>query len=190
MADATALIQNLILVPGRFGSPNLLSTPKDGIEGSEHHDVASSTQYRVGTICQLWHPGLVGQAGWSEFVYGIVGTASTAAYAEGALVHPLAITDMFTLTNAPDVPATEDTAFYAAVCLSAVTATYYAWFWSGGVCPCDLVTAFTATATYKTDDSVVVGGALELIDLASSDENGLGLGDGTKPMIATSTVGD
>ena len=193
MADATALIQNLILVPGRFGSANIWTMPKDGIEGSEHHNVESALQYRVGTICQLWHPGAVGQAGWSEFVYGRADTAASTvlALAQGHICLPNATTDMFDFTNDSEDTADEVTALYAVVCISSMTDNYYGWWWSGGVCPCDFVSGFTATSTYVTDDSVDSGGmALEVVDATTAPKMGLGIGDGTKPTVATSTVSE
>ncbi len=153
------------MYPG-VASVNRPQADHDGnvFTNSDFHNVASAGTYSPGQKVQVWEPTL---GGWSIFTY-LQSIAGDVALAAGHLAVYETGQSWYAVSNDGDscfanVPP--------AVALSAMTTTYYGWFWTGGVCPQSFVTAL-ATSTFSTDNSVVIG-AVGLVDASDPDRVGL-----------------
>lgn len=201
MADASFVIKLLTLRPGRFGHPKLARLPYGGMVGSNHHNVATTAVYPVGTIIKLFNSDtgyvggdtIIGTEGWSEFVYGQFKKDSGETLAATDVVMPLATTNPFEFTGDPDVCASGAAGVLAVIALSTMTNDYYGWFWSGGVCPTELITTgFATSATVATDDSVTAGqGVMAAFgNDISSNTMGLKIANAAFEPIGTAMGGD
>lgn len=171
MADST-LDSELFVLINNWGQPvsRFGQKPLDGFTGTDHHNVASATRYRLGEVWAYYNEGDSGVAGWSEFMYMKVGTPNpSVAIAVKTFCAQELASEPFIVTNNKTtvslVPAAQ-----AAVALSSMTATYYGWFWVGGVCPEEEVS--TLGGNYATDGNVVVGSIC--IRALTADAIGLG----------------
>jgi len=169
MADSTIdselfhLIDNWPGAPIPFGS-----IPPGGFTGSSHHNVATAA-FPVGTKWQVYNKS-AGKPGLSIFIYLQVGTQNAAsAIAAKSVVVPDSATHWYKVTNDPDDCIKLPTAV-AAIALSAMTDAYFGWFWCGGVCPEEFVSALGGN--YATDGNVAAG-PIVAHDLAA-DKIGLG----------------
>ena len=102
---------------------------------------------------------------------------------------PKTFTDLFIFVNDPDVAASYAAGFWGVVAITAMTDDYYGWFWSGGVCPCDLVAGFAISTTIATESSVTAGAAVIAANL-TANKLGLAIGDATHEPIGSSLVTD
>jgi hypothetical protein len=164
MADSTITSSNVILldkfpgVPVNMNlPPGFADTTNAGDMANYGHNVATAI-YKPGTKIQIYHEGAIGVAGFSTFIY--LQASSNSVVVAKSLVTPAAAGAPYTVTT---IASGAVGLGYgpAAIACSAVTATYYGWFWCGGVCPCDYVAAFvtsTAAGTLVTNGLVAVGG--------------------------------
>jgi len=150
--------------------PNLSNRrPKDGFTGADHHNVTTAF-YKPGTCIQMMCDGSVGKAGPSLLAYLQVGTQNAAvAIAAKSVCVPDSATVWYQVTNDPDSNIALPTDRLA-IALGAIADAAYGWFWVGGVCPEQFVTALAGN--YKTDGNVAAG-IITGHDL-SVDEIGLG----------------
>ena len=156
MADSTIDSELIVLRGGRFGTSFDNSIPLGGFTGSTHHNVANP-MYDIGQVKRVYNDGTYGQPGYSEFVYlyfaSTSGTDPTPAAKQVCV--PDSATVWYQFTNAPDGCVFEDGALLAVLSISAMTDTYYGWFWCGGICPEQYVAALGGN--YATDGAVVEG---------------------------------
>jgi hypothetical protein len=172
MADATIKAIYLVLTDTTRGyaGPDQ-SLPVDGFAGASHHNVAAAA-YPVGTKKFVYIDSLKGYAG---LTYLQTSVASGVAVAAGMVMIPDDVTNNAgylptKFTNDPDEGILGSA---CAIAISAMTDSYYGWFWTDGVCPVGHG-SMTATTTVATDDSVAIGSANSLItcDL-TADKAGL-----------------
>ena len=100
--------------------------------------------------------GSLGVAGLSIFTYlQAVGHSDAAvAIAAKAVMVPDVTLYPYRLTNQPDANVSVADGL-CAVALTAMDDRSYGWFWTGGICPSDLISALDGT--FPTDDSLVAG---------------------------------
>lgn len=196
MADTSFAIASLVLVSGRFGRPRAMVPPKGGILGTTHHNTVAAV-YPVGTVIELWNsttgvPGsaaTAGSEGWSEFVYGQGDVNGSVAFAATQIALPKVLTELFDFTNDPDDSGSFAAAYYAVVVISAITTERYGWWWSGGACPADLISAFSAGTIDTTSAAAVTpAGACVTAQNLSADAIGLGITAGVTDPIGTAMV--
>lgn len=133
--------------------------PPDGFTGSSHHNVATPA-YQVGKKVAVYDETNKGIAILAYLQY-IAGTkAATLALAARQFL-AMDTSEQATAATSPTYFKLSDDASEAliqgplAVALSAMTTTYYGWFWVGGVCPVSFVAALNDT--YVTDGTVAAG---------------------------------
>jgi len=137
---------------------------KGGFTGSATHNVATA-QYPIGTKIQIQNTG-TGVEGPSIFMYAQVGTQNPDVDIAAKSVCTFDnASNPFKLTNDSDGDISTRSC-PAAVALSAMTNSYYGWFWVGGVCPESLVSDLGGN--YATD-STVAAGAMCVAALAASN---------------------
>lgn len=183
------LAKNLVLQDTVAGEVNSnLPQPVGGFTGSEHHNVATA-KFDVGTKIQVYD---ITSKGYSTFVYQQNGTASGVAIAAGQVMCPAGATqnsglDKSIFTNDPDDCIVGTASIIA---LSAITDDYFGWFWCGGVAPIGTSNSgIISTTTVETDGNVVVG-PVSSIDVAATDQLGLGLATTLKFTNGYSLIAD
>jgi len=180
MADSTIDSELIFLRCGRFGTPDYTIPPPGGFTGSTTHNVATAAR-PVGEVRRVYCDGSVGQPGYSEFVYlKYEGTGAPTSAAKQVCV-PDAVGSFMTVTNDPDSSVQHDGCMVAVVAISAMTDAYYGWFWCGGVCPEQYVSALGGN--YATDNGVVAG------NIISKNLSADAIGFGTKGAFANFTIG-
>lgn len=156
------------IIPGEANYGELPPMDSDGniFTNSSHHNVATAI-YNVGTKVSVYDNT---NSGYATFTYLQMGTASGVAVAAKAVCAPgtAATAKYYKVTNDPDAFIANS---YCAIALSAMTADYYGWFWTHGVCPVDSVSALDGN--YKTADAVVAGG-ITVADHVTNDELAFG----------------
>jgi hypothetical protein len=176
MADSTFDSEEFVLYD-RWGPvvPSRQGVPRGGFTGSDHFNVSNANRvYMPGETRVVDNLSAAddpingaGVSGQSIFRYLRVGTQNDA---EAIAVQHLCVHDTvnpWTVTNDPDGQlggSGVDGAPAVAVALGAVTDDYWAWFWTGGVCPEMFVSALT-TATYKTDGTITAGCEMRTVNL-------------------------
>lgn len=169
MADMRQPLDKVILIDVWPGvAKQGTSVPTDGFQGNTHHNVLATGVYKPGTKISVET-----SAGISTLIYLKMGTPSATAVAAGTMLG-LEGTTCYTVTNNKSTVVIGGP---ACVALSAMTATYWGWFWCGGVYPNSTdvkggLTAATATRL-ETDNSVVV--ATSACGLAATAGNNCGL---------------
>ena len=161
MADGTLDSEKLTLFDNWDGPVQTTFSPPqdifDGLSGAPDHNVATE-RVPVGTKCAIYNHTSTGKKGWSTLIYlQAVANAGVAIAAKQFLVRDVAAYP-YRVTNDPDdalVANTELGSLPAAVALSAITTTYYGWFWCGGQAPEFLVSGMGGD--YATDGTVVAG---------------------------------
>ena len=129
--------------------------PQDGFTGALHHNVATAV-YPVGTKAIVRnHSATAGIDGFSTFIYlklemqdatNVLGPRQIVACHSDAVLYDV------TNDSATDLGAGKGP---IAIGLSAMTVDYYGWFWCGGVCPEEYVSALGGS--YATDGTVEIG---------------------------------
>lgn len=169
MANSTLDITKVILYDRWPGSPDeKLGIPVDGFTGSSHHNVVSP-KYPIGTKIRVYDTT---SNGYATFIYlkYIKGTAAvtavklpvcmdTSEVATGATTqnyHKVCNDGGEVLLNGP-----------MAISISAMTASYYGWFWCDGVVPVTWVPALTGNLT--TDGSLTAGVPFTCADTTAAD---------------------
>ena len=182
MADSTMDSEEIMLFD-QWGPvvPTRQGIPRGGFTGSDHFNVATRVympgETRVvdnlsSTDDPLNGAGVTGQ---SIFRYLLVGTQNdqVAIAAKAHCVHD--DVNPFTVTNDPDGQlggSGVSTAPAVAIALGAVTDSYWAWFWTGGVCPEMFVSGLAGT--YRTDGTITAGCKMRVVNL-SADYLGFGI---------------
>lgn len=153
MANNGVIDSEEIVLFNHWGAPVSAEEPKDGFTGSEHHNVATAA-FPVGTVVQVYCDGTTGKIGYSQFVYlKLEMQDTTNVLAARHVVVPHTDKEITDVTNEVN-SALADAGGFCAVALSAMTVDYYGWFWCGGVCPEQYVSALGGW--YYTNDSVAV----------------------------------
>lgn len=155
MADST-LDSELFWLADTLPGPvnHKIGPPIDGFTGAISHNVASA-EYPLGTKIPVYNTGATGVAGWATFVYGQLFTQDATNIL--AARHLCALDDgaipfYFSNEAATDIGASVSPIVIA---LSAMTATYYGWFWCEGVCPEESVSDLGGN--YYTMGDVAIG---------------------------------
>ena len=191
MSDSV-IDSELIVLHNTWGSPGPeTSQPLGGFTGTSHHNVATAA-FPLGTIVRVYCDGTVGQPGFSELAYLQLGTidATNSIHAKHICV-PDSATYWYKVTN--DVSSANASAGegHAAIAISDMTTAYYGWFWVGGVCPEQYITALGGD--YGTAGSVAVG-AFTVVALASSGTTygdfGLGVLTATSESFGSALAAD
>ena len=186
MADATIDSELFVLRAGRFGTSFDNSVPPGGFTGSTHHNVATAV-YNIGQTKLVYNDGTYGQPGYSEFVYLLIELSSAPTMAAKQVCVPDSATVWYTFTNDPDGCLVIGGDALAVIGISAMTDGRYGWFWSGGICPEEYVTALGGD--YATADSVVEG-PITAVNL-TADAIGLGnCGGDTEAIIGYALTAD
>jgi hypothetical protein len=175
MADAVTLYGIYVVlndsIPGYF-SPDQ-SLPLDGFAGADHHNVASA-KYPLGTKKAVYISSL---KSYSVLTYLQAGTtAGAAAIAAGRVCVPEDVTNNASYLPSKVCGDPDEGLLGSAACIaiSAMTDSYYGWFWTGGCCPVGHG-SMTATTVVASDDSVAVGCTLMTCDL-TADYPGIKIG--------------
>lgn len=181
MADSTINDNEFVIITGRFGPPDArYVVPKDGFNGSDHHNVSTADDYNVGDTIRVYCDGTAqhsegkagGPKGYAEFTYLQAAAGAGVSVAAKAVCAQESATDWNTVTASPSLTTANGggdsagAAPMACVGISDVTNGYYGWFWTGGVCPMGYLSALSGT--YKTTNAVVAGNVTVASD-ASSD---------------------
>jgi hypothetical protein len=186
-ADTTITATKIELAFDRFPGLllNLFGPPMDmspgGLAlsiGSCGQNSPSPTMYQAGEKIRIRNRGVlnggVGVPGWSELTYLLFDPSSASAAACGDVCVPASLVAQQNSGAAPLIPTpntvarlvanvlstdTDLSGGKVAVALTAMTAGYYGWFWTGGVCPADAGAsgAALAAATLRCYDDVAVG---------------------------------
>jgi len=183
MADSTITVQGVLLRDNWPGVP--IAPPVDYSDmtaaGVGHNKAAAA--WRLG---QKWKVYCGGDAryhelgyfkGWSTFIYlknaadiesAVAGTTGSIVVVDGTMAAAQAA-DVHYIVTADSADTTHDSGGLMAVALSAMTNSYYAWYWCGGVCPIEYVPGFTTATTLVTDDSLVANCAMGTYAATSLD---------------------
>ena len=158
MADATIDSEAIELFDMWPGTAWPVETvPTDGFTGSDHHDVVTAAFLVCTKVMVYNHSSVAGLDGWSTFMYAKLeaqDAINVLAARHFCVMHSDATPGDLTNDAGADLAASVSP---VAVALSAFTANdYYGWFWVGGVCPEEYVTAL-GTAEYYTDGTVAIG---------------------------------
>jgi hypothetical protein len=166
MANNGVIDSEEIVLFNHWGAAVSFEEPKDGFTGSEHHNVAAAA-FPVGTVVQVYCDGSVGKIGYSQFVYLKLEMQDATNVLAARMVCALHTDKEITDVTNEVATALADAGGFCAVGLSAMTVDYYGWFWCGGVCPEQYVTALGGW--YATNDSVAVATpCLMVADLATA----------------------
>jgi hypothetical protein len=171
MTNSTIDNSKIILFDKFPGVPSTVrGLPVDGFTGADHHNVLTP-YYPIGTKIQVYD---VTNKGYATMIYlqYIAGTkAATLALAAGQFCCPPIAANASSGQAAVNVyyKVTDDASEALvqgpiAVALSAMTTTYYGWFWCGGVCPISFVTALDTTFTTNGD----LGAGLGVVGIANA----------------------
>lgn len=167
MADSTLDSQAFYLIDRWPGTPwQGADLPTDGFTGTSHHNVTTAA-YPVGTKIQVMCTHTSYELGLATLIYlrdtEIVSTDCPVAVKH--FVTPNDTSNWYAVTNSASALA--DLGSPAAVGLSTMSTTTgaYGWFWCGGVCPTQYVTALDGA--FATDSTVAAGLAV-LSDLAAT----------------------
>ena len=164
---SSSVSSNEIILYDMFPGVATVNRPQADHSGSvftnsDFHNVETAF-FKPGYKVQVYEPTLLG---WSIFTY-LQSIAGAVAAAAGTITCYAQDQSWYAVTTDGDLMR-ENTP--PAVALSAITTTYYGFFWTGGVCPQSFVTAL-ATSTTITDDNVEIG-PIGLKDLATPDQCG------------------
>ena len=109
--------------------------------------------------------------GWSTMMY-LYYVKGTAALAVAGALCGIDITSMATAGQwgyvCNDGGEVVKTGPLAVALATQVEATPYGWWWVGGVCPSDTITAFTSTFKFITDGSVTAGLGMVMADSSTA----------------------
>lgn len=159
MTDSIMDSEEIFLFMNRWSVGQHIPVPKDGFTGSEHHNVASA-KYPLGQTIEVQCDGSVGLEGPSQFTYLRMYAADPTLAVK--MLCACDGTNPFYVTNAKDGDLGTPGAQPCAMSLGAMTATYYGWFWTGGVCPEQYVS--TLGGSYGTTGGVAAGCAMVVAD--------------------------
>lgn len=143
------------------------------------HNVVAA-KYKIGTTWEHFQAGSTGiNEGWVTFTYLKLGTQDDTVVLAAKGICAIAVAPgaataaevLYTVTNADATAILGSTP--AAVALSAMTNSYYGWFWTGGPCPESIVSGLAGS--YETTAGVVAGGLCTEV----SANNGTVIGFGT-----------
>ncbi|HUX01726.1 MAG TPA: hypothetical protein VMY35_12185 [Phycisphaerae bacterium] len=142
MADVTVDSEGIYLCDLLPGYPDpRLSPPRGGFTGADHHNVVAAA-YGLGTKIQVRnHASAAGVEGYSTFVYGKLehqDTTNILAPRHFLAHHTDCVPYDFTNDAGTDLGAGLSP---LVVGLSAMTVDFFGWFWCGGVCPEEWVSA-------------------------------------------------
>jgi len=136
-----------------------IGEPTGGFTGSSHHNVASATQYKVGTKIMVYDTT---NKGYATFIYlqYVAGTVAGIAAKKPVAIHTANQASTTNATTSVWYQVTTDGGESLvngplAIALSSMTTLYYGWFWCGGVCPVSKVSGLGGN--YTTDTSVAAG---------------------------------
>ena len=155
-AEITCDSQVFVLYDNWPGTASLnQDVPLGGFTGSTHHNVATAI-YPVGTKICVYNTGVTaGIAGFATFIYLQHGTRDTVVTsAERQGVVPQSAATWYIVSNDPDTNINVPGGLFA-IQLSLMTSDYYGWYWCGGVCPEEFVSALGGA--YKTIAATVAG---------------------------------
>ncbi len=180
MAVSTIAVSNIILHDKWPGTPIKVVPAEDKngetFTNAAHHNVVTP-EYRPGTKVIVYDSTSSGFATmiylrWNLSPSGIAGAMSEIVVPE-ALVTALAYYDV--TVDGDAIPTdVEAMGIPCAIMLSAMTDTYFGWFWCGGVVPIDWTPLLAAT-TVVTQATMLAGAAFSITD---------GDGDGDRPVFA------
>jgi len=154
MAAGTIASEIITLVDDWPAAPVTMSIPLDGFTGASHHNV-SAAAYPYGSKVIVYSDGSAAGSviGFSTLVYLQLGTQDATAMAAGDLCLQGSATLWYQVTDDAGT-ALAATSGPIAISLSAMTNSYFGWFWCGGVCPQQYVSALDGT--FPTE-AVVIG---------------------------------
>ena len=170
MADGTidgAYLLLLDLVPGPIEYTSPSAVPIDPAKCPLIDVTTLPDGYKVGRKIAYWNSGAHGTEGWSIFTIAKTGTVDTGvAIAAKTICVQDAAGAPFTVTNDADSCVNAEGMIpFVAVC--ALTAGDYSLFWTGGVCPTDIIK--TAGGTYSMDGNYLTDAALDPGPMQVSD---------------------
>ena len=153
----------------------------------EGQNVSTLDKFRLGRKFVHYEPGGTGKlSGWSTFIYLKVGTQNadtllacaaatgkSVCTVEGTLAEnsATAATQLYQVTNDADATTMESLGM-CAVATSAMTNSYYGWFWCGGVAPLTLLTGLVGDIY---TDQGITGPVDIVVSATDADDASLGL---------------
>ncbi len=185
MAEST-IDSDLIILDNHWpGEANLQHTAVDITDAVSAHNLSATAGFQYGAKALYYNVGTAGQPGYATLTYLKVGTISSTSAAKDVMGCESA-TLWYTITNDPDTQLVDPTGF-CAVALSLMTATYWGWFWTDGICPEDLVSGLAGN--YRTDGNVAAG-TIDAIDVVTTDYFGFGVQAATTGMCGFALAAD
>ncbi len=167
MADST-IDSDLIILDNHWpGQANLQHTAVDITDAVSHHNLSATPGFRYGAKALYYNVGTAGQPGYATLTYLEFGAVGSTSAAKDVCMNDSG-TEWFSVTNDPDNPVVTPTGM-CAVGLSLMTATYWGWFWTDGICPEDLVSGLAGN--YRTTGALVAG-TIAAGDTVDEDYNG------------------
>jgi hypothetical protein len=190
MADSTIDGTKLLFYDNWPGPAHRRVGMLDGPLDARSHNVAVP-YCDVGTKWFIHNSGASkGTAGDSIFVYLQAVNNADVAIAAKTVCVPDVVLYPYRVTNDPDDCISVADALYA-IAISAMTDSYYGWFFAGGVVPSDEIVSggtFVLDGTFPTDDSVVAGD-FTTVDL-TADAIGFGVIAATTSAIGYAMAAD
>lgn len=159
---AGTIAYNLFHLTGNWPkAPDRCDVPLSGFTGLAHHNVETAA-YVPGTQITVYNDGSGGTTGYSTFIYLQLYTQA-ATLAAKLLCGQISATLWYRVSNNGAATIEAASPGCIGVALSAMTSTYYGWFWCDGVCPVQYVAALTGN--YVTKD-VVAGPMAAVVETA------------------------
>lgn len=176
---ATTLVTRAIILYDNF--PGTAVKPPvpyhDMGNTSVGHNIAAP-MWPLGTKWQVYCKGspvslgISYNQGFSTFVYlgfdsaiasAVAGVAGVIVYPSGNSIAATMTAEKLYIYCADEDIGTAENSGLLAVCISAMTNSYYGWAWCGGVAPIEYCSGLTITTTMATDDSVVASCELSTV---------------------------
>ena len=184
-----------------WGGPYITGPAVDSL-GWEGQNVATA-KFPLGRKFHVREDGGTGKlSGWSTFIYLKLGTqhatlnlscvAATVkcvCTVEGTLAEnsATAATQLYQVTNDSDTTTMEALGL-CAIATSAMTDTYYGWFWCGGVAPLTMLTGLVGDV--ETDDGLTLGEICVSATDESSEPLGLSVASAGVKSCGFATIAD
>ena len=154
------IVPSYVYLYNKWGAPDpSRGQPLDGFTGSDTHNTEDE-KVPVGTILRV---PCTTTYGFADMIYL---QADDTIVAAGTICVPSSATNLTKVTNLKGADVGNSSlSGLLAVSLSAMTADYYGWFWVGGPCPIDYVSALTYAPAEQT---IAAGDPLAIMEATSS----------------------
>ena len=173
---ASTLDSDLFILQDNWPGDAMVAHSISAIGDSEMKNNLAAAGFNLGTKVLSYNAGTTGQKGYATLAY-LQNHATINTMAAKDVCTQGSATIWYQVSNDPDTCLAKTTAGtgLAAVCLAVTTASYYCWFWVGGVCPEDYLTSAVIGGNYITDGNVASGQGMTALDCVDTDDMGFGV---------------